>query len=525
LKALTSIAIFVTIITTAQAGWFRVDSPAVQDLRGICAVGPQNDLVIVVGESGTILRSQEAFQELAPSGTTEDLIAVSFADYGVGVAVGTRGTILKSTNGGWNWTTVTTQPGFTYYDVHQLDPFIGIAVGDSGGLSARITSTDDGWQSWHTIHLDLARGPSPDEGTLLSVSLFSPDSSSVCAALPDGRSRLYSTTDGWESTWQPIPFEHVLHKVRYVSLARTFLAGENGQIYRGYGGGFPQGWTQTLTAGHADYFALTARASGPLWAAGAQGQISVSRESGWLWDNQNSGTDERLNGILAVNDSVVYAVGEHGIILKTLDAGGLYTQNPGVFNIVSPPAGTLVPRADVEFVWTRSVHPLGHRVTYAVSIVMDSVELPYMVDDTSMIFNFANIHEFRDRRITTFLFVQALDSLEGATEAENSPLVFTLDAELSTANPTPLPGSVQLEIYPNPFNAATTIRYELEQFGFVNLSIYDLNGRLVRTLYSGIQSGGIHSLNFEANDQSSGVYVAQLMTAQSSRREKMVIIK
>ena len=60
--------------------------------------------------------------------------------------------------------------------------------------------------------------------------------------------------------------------------------------------------------------------------------------------------------------------------------------------------------------------------------------------------------------------------------------------------------------YPNPFNPTTTISYTLTQAAPVLLRVYDVRGRLVRTLTDGIQPGGLHTLTFDAAGLPSGPY-------------------
>ena len=60
--------------------------------------------------------------------------------------------------------------------------------------------------------------------------------------------------------------------------------------------------------------------------------------------------------------------------------------------------------------------------------------------------------------------------------------------------------------YPNPFNPKTTISYQLNSAGTVQISIFDLTGQRVLKLYDGFQIAGEYSLNFSAENLSSGIY-------------------
>jgi len=79
--------------------------------------------------------------------------------------------------------------------------------------------------------------------------------------------------------------------------------------------------------------------------------------------------------------------------------------------------------------------------------------------------------------------------------------------------------------FPNPFNASTTIRFDLPALAVVSLRIYDLLGREVITLISGAQSAGQHSVTWNATDAPSGLYFVRLDVAGSSRTQKMMLIR
>ena len=64
--------------------------------------------------------------------------------------------------------------------------------------------------------------------------------------------------------------------------------------------------------------------------------------------------------------------------------------------------------------------------------------------------------------------------------------------------------------FPNPFKNQTTVKYQINQPGMVNLLLYDLNGRLVRKLFSGFQQEGYHSFILEAQELPAGTYTLKL---------------
>jgi hypothetical protein len=82
-----------------------------------------------------------------------------------------------------------------------------------------------------------------------------------------------------------------------------------------------------------------------------------------------------------------------------------------------------------------------------------------------------------------------------------------------------------LSSYPNPFNPSTVISYQLTDVGFVNLSIYDVSGRMVANLVDGWRDAGVHEVTFEASDMSTGVYIARLTVGSQQTSQKLLLIK
>ncbi|MFA6618379.1 MAG: Ig-like domain-containing protein [Candidatus Neomarinimicrobiota bacterium] len=79
--------------------------------------------------------------------------------------------------------------------------------------------------------------------------------------------------------------------------------------------------------------------------------------------------------------------------------------------------------------------------------------------------------------------------------------------------------------YPNPFNPTTTLEYSLDQRTNVNLSVYDVHGRLIATLINEDQFAGSYTTNFSAGPLPSGVYIARLKTDMGILSKKMLLVK
>ena len=79
--------------------------------------------------------------------------------------------------------------------------------------------------------------------------------------------------------------------------------------------------------------------------------------------------------------------------------------------------------------------------------------------------------------------------------------------------------------YPNPFNAQTTISYSLSEPGPVTLTIYNLLGQKVATLFDGVQTAGEHRLVWDASDMTSGLYFSRLENGGSGSTAQMILLR
>ncbi len=83
-----------------------------------------------------------------------------------------------------------------------------------------------------------------------------------------------------------------------------------------------------------------------------------------------------------------------------------------------------------------------------------------------------------------------------------------------------------LQNYPNPFNPSTMIRYNIPKSCFVNLTIYDILGNEIKTLFNGTRKSGTYGVKFDGTGLSSGIYFYTLKTSTGILfSKKMILIK
>lgn len=79
--------------------------------------------------------------------------------------------------------------------------------------------------------------------------------------------------------------------------------------------------------------------------------------------------------------------------------------------------------------------------------------------------------------------------------------------------------------YPNPFNPSTVISYQLPVSGMVTLKVYDILGNEVETLVEEEKPAGIHEVEFDASELTSGIYFYQMRVENYSSTKKMFLLK
>lgn len=88
------------------------------------------------------------------------------------------------------------------------------------------------------------------------------------------------------------------------------------------------------------------------------------------------------------------------------------------------------------------------------------------------------------------------------------------------------PEHIKLKLFPNPFNSITNIHYEIQRSGFVEIMIYNINGELVESIVKQDQHKGEHSVLWNSEGLSSGVYFYQLkLNGEVLGTKQAVLIK
>jgi photosystem II stability/assembly factor-like uncharacterized protein len=256
-----------TPLATAQpAGWSIQSSPTANNLYGVAS--SRASIWVAVGDAGTILRSSDGgFQWTSVSSPVTDALRAIGLHGNAGLAVGIAGRVLRTTDGGLNWTEETRPTTRALYSVAVGNGF-AIATGEEGTI---LVSPDTGL-TWTPHGAGTA-------SVLFGVSIF--DSTAVGV-------------------------------------------GGQGAIVMSPGAG--SGWGLTVLGGQLTFFYGTSFASRTTgWAVGTSNTIGSliikSTNSGFVWSAQTAPTTDQLFGVSFATPDSGWAVGGNGTILQTSDGG------------------------------------------------------------------------------------------------------------------------------------------------------------------------------------------------------------
>lgn len=201
-----------------------------------------------------------------------------------------------------------------------------------------------------------------------------------------------------------------------------------------------------------------------------------------------SGANVNLNSGNYSNMTTTSISGGTAISLNIARLGACYRMTPGTY---------LLGRIRFNRVDTTGCITLNMRTTVSgFSVVQDSITQWFAPADF-------------DSLATSPAGCIRLDFLTGLAGNENEmPTVFKL-----------------YNNYPNPFNPITSIKYDIPQYTFVKMSVYDILGKLVTNLVNKEMTPGRYEAVWDATNYASGTYIYKLETKNFTDVKKMILVK
>jgi len=366
----------------------------------------------------------------------------------------------------------------TLGDAFIIDSLTAFVVGSSG----TILRTIDGGQTWEGQ-------TSGTTETLWGVWFVSPDTGVVAG----GNGTILMTTDGG-TTWTPKASgtTDFLYRVCFINHDLGLIAAGQAGILRTDDSGMT--WNPITIETNTNFTDVWFSDKNIATAVGTGGDIYRSIDGGESWEAQDSGTGHLLYGVSFSGPDTGYAVGgdvsSGNIVVSTTDGSANWTTN-----------------LEPEF-YPRDVFCIDKNV----ATIVGEGEIIHTTDGG------AHWENQTYSPANTLYGVYFLNSRIGIAVGANGSIYWTTDGGGSVAVESETTLSTKFELtqnYPNPFNPITTIRYALPRDVDVQLVVYDITGRQVKTLVNKRQSAGHYSIQWNGkNDNgqsvSSGIYIYQI---------------
>lgn len=395
------------------------------------------------------------------SGATGNLSDVFFVNQNTGYVSNIRN-LLKTTNGGANWSVIRTfQPLYVINSVYFIN-------GDTGWVAGVfnfeppfgfIEVTYNGGVSWWTQQT-LGITSRYDEIRFVNSLTGYAFGTTNTTVMPPAQARsLFSKTTNGGALWihlNPLGNDRWIINSNFINENTGWICA-NGYVYKTTNAG--DNWTLPSGIQFPNLKSVYFVNVNTGWIAGSD--IFKTTNGGASWVNQNAGTGPHTS-IVFTTETFGWVTGLAGVIKYTASAGSSWVNIGGV---------------------------TGSNLNAVFFINFNS---GWICGDNGVI-----LHTTNNAGISGF--VQSGNSI---------PDEFSLSQN-----------------YPNPFNPQTKIRFQIARLADVKLIVYDLLGREVTTLVNEELKPGTYEADWDASGFSSGIYFYRLISNEFSKTRKMVLMK
>ncbi len=199
----------------------------------------------------------------------------------------------------------------------------------------------------------------------------------------------------------------------------------------------------------------------------------------------------------------------------------IWTHDPLVLPVEMSSFVSLVNGRDVTLNWTTASENNNSHFNIERSMVNGQWSMVGSVQGNGTTLSSMN-YSFTDRGLNTGLYYYRLKQID----FNGNFKYYNLNNEVNVGIPTKFD---LLQNYPNPFNPSTKINYDLPFDGKVTLKIFDMSGKEVSTLVDDVQVAGYYTINFNASNLSSGIYLYKISANANGNNfvatKKMMLVK
>jgi serine protease AprX len=246
----------------------------------------------------------------------------------------------------------------------------------------------------------------------------------------------------------------------------------------------------------------------------------------YYWDAQGTGgnwslTAERSNtGNISVTDSPYRDYNNNAeLTLTSKFAVPLYNSDSASVSFMS----RHILQSNLDYVYFE-VSTDGGQNWQLPGPVLTGTQLSFAETNVNLANYLGNNVMFRFRMVTDG------SGVRDGVHIDDFHVVWDVQTGIDNDNPT-IPRAFALDQnYPNPFNPSTAIKFDIPRRGDVELVVYDILGKKVKTLVSGILEAGSHQVIWDGTDESgdeaaSGIYLYKISSDDYSEIKRMTLIR
>jgi len=437
------------------------------------------------------------------AGTNQNVTKLSMVSNQTIFAAGSYFQIRKSTDGGLTWIPIVDWPRVS---------FRAIGIADSSNITAGSFGGDisHSFDAGNTFSFP-GNSIIPNHGNAYCVYFQSP----TLGFLAGQSAEIAKTTDGG-NTWTATNMSAVdlksIYAMSFVNSSTGWAGASSGIIYKTTDGG--DNWTQIKDVGSDIVYDLYFMDNITGFAVGSYGNIFKCTDGDTAWTVKANYPDVDFYGLDFADPLHAFASGQDGIVAKSIDGGDNWT--------ISDTLGFKV--GDSLYL------PDLRDITFINSDegwIVGSYGATFYTSDKG------NNWEYIDTNVDETLYEVELLSPTYGYIAGGLSTILKYDplSSIGKINSTNIPKNALLKSnYPNPFNPGTNIEYHINISGYVELSIFDVQGKKIKDITNKNQKAGTHKYywNGKNNDNklvSSGVYFYQLKIDNEVHVNRMLFIK
>ena len=531
------------------------------------------NIFLAAGLNGAYARSADygnTWQQIS-TGNNNYFFDIMFKDSVTSFISGAYGTILRSTDAGLSWTRMSTLTGNWFYTISFGDAMTGFASSDYGN----VYKTTNAGLNWTGL-------ASTTSEAQYSLKAFDEDE-----IISFGNKGSIITTSNSGLNWSNITngFRNTIYSLDFINDNTGYGCGGQGSFIKTTNGGTD--WIRSQAGSTNDFLFnidMTNEFTG--YCAGYFGKFLKTTDGGANWSDINLNTERSINAVYFFNENTGWICGDSGMLLrsddgfassvsvpadqnfditdiefvntnvgyyssqqrkifKTTDAGeNWFTPHTGDFGSTVGGLDFIDANTGIAFTynnkilitndggvnWIEKLIPPGN---YLNNVYISGHNNYWAVGDFGFIYRSTDggafWYEENDNNFMDRIFgIYFKNNSEGWVSGGNGLIAeyYNPQSSIISLNQNNNTTGYKLnQNYPNPFNPATVIQYELPVSGNISLKVYDVLGNEVAYLVNERQNAGSHSVKFDGNNLSSGVYFYKLETDDFSDTRRMVLIK